>query len=90
MAELGSSASQFSRYLLKRAGISDKDTNARPGVVKLIEYTTFRAFLASFKKREFQSHGLVVAHRNSSAIYLKEQAFPRIFGFTEEARIVTP
>jgi hypothetical protein len=52
MAELGSSASQFSRYLLKRAGISDKDTNARPGIDKLVKYSTFRAFLAPFKERE--------------------------------------
>jgi hypothetical protein len=37
-------ASQFSRYLLERAGISDQDTNARPG-------DTLRVFLASFKKR---------------------------------------
>jgi hypothetical protein len=41
----------------ERAGISDKDTNAPPGVVKLITYGTFRAFLASLKKRELRSPG---------------------------------
>jgi hypothetical protein len=80
-------ASQFSRYLLERAGISDKDKNARPDVAQLIKYSTSRAFLASFKKRELRSPSLELGHRNSPVIYLKELAFliriqilPRIFG----------
>ena len=51
----GFRALQFSRYLLERGGISDKDKNARPGVVKLIKDSRFRAFLALFKKRELRS-----------------------------------
>ena len=40
--------SQFSRYLLERAGIPDSDKNARLNPVKLIKYSKFRAFLAPF------------------------------------------
>ncbi len=41
-------ASQFSRYLLERTGIPDRDKNARLNTVKLIKYSRFRAFLALF------------------------------------------
>jgi hypothetical protein len=41
-------ASQFSRYLLERTGIPDRDKNARLNTDKLIKYSRFRAFLASF------------------------------------------
>ncbi len=41
-------ASQFSRYLLERTGIPDRDKNARLNTIKLIKYSRFRAFLAPF------------------------------------------
>jgi hypothetical protein len=41
-------ASQFSRYLLERNGIPDRDKNARLNTDKLIKYSRFRAFLAPF------------------------------------------
>jgi hypothetical protein len=41
-------ASQFSRYLLERIGIPDRDKNARLNPIKLIKYSRFRAFLAPF------------------------------------------
>jgi hypothetical protein len=50
-------ASQFSRYLLEGNGIPERDKNARLGVDKLIKYSTFRAFLAPFMKRELRSLG---------------------------------
>jgi hypothetical protein len=45
-------ALQFSHYLLERIGILARDKNARPGIVKLIQCSRFRAFLAPFKKRD--------------------------------------
>ena len=48
-------ASQFSRYLLEKTGIPDRDKNARLNPVKFIKYSRFRAFLAPFKKRELRS-----------------------------------
>ena len=41
-------ALQFSRYLLEKTGIPDRDKNARLNPVKLIKYSRFRAFLAPF------------------------------------------
>jgi hypothetical protein len=41
-------ASQFSRYLLEKTGIPDRDKNARLNPVKIIKYIRFRAFLAPF------------------------------------------
>jgi hypothetical protein len=61
-------ASQFSRYLLERTGIPDRDKNARLNPVKLIKYSRFRAFLAPFKKRELRSPGDSLGRRNSLVI----------------------
>ncbi len=47
-------ASQFSRYLLERTGIPDRDKNARLNPVKLIKYSMDRAFLALFKRSELR------------------------------------
>ncbi len=47
-------ASLFSRYLLEKTGIPDRDKNARLNPVKLIKYSRFRAFLALFKRRELR------------------------------------
>jgi hypothetical protein len=54
MPYLSHRASQFSRDLLERTGITDRDKNARLSVVKIIKYCRFRAFLAPFKRRELR------------------------------------
>ncbi len=56
-------ASQFSRDLLERTGIPDRDKNARLNTVKLIKYSRFRAFLAPFKRRELRCPTFISAWR---------------------------
>jgi hypothetical protein len=52
--EIKIETSLLSRYLLEKAGISDRDKNALPSVVKLIKSYTFRGFLAQSKIRELR------------------------------------
>ncbi len=49
-AFLRCSASQFSRYVLEGTGILARDENARLNTVKIIKYSSFRAFLARFRE----------------------------------------
>ncbi len=52
---LRSRASQFSRYLLEKTGIPDRDKNARLNPVKLIKYSKFRGFWPHFREENCEA-----------------------------------